>query len=84
MRDSKSVDFDRASPSTEDIIHATAGSPSALTGTATPGILTPRELTSATTPGTGLGGDGNGPGGYEAEVNPFGEFSSVTRDIGDW
>ncbi|EIW70149.1 hypothetical protein TREMEDRAFT_43766 [Tremella mesenterica DSM 1558] len=63
IRDSKSLDFER-SPILGDMIHAQAGSPSVRTGSATPGMLTPKELNS--------------------EVNPFGEFSSVTRDVGDW
>lgn len=62
----------------EDIIHAQAGSPSILTGASTPGMLTPKEIISPSSASEGA------PTGYDAEVNPFGEFSSVTRDIGDW
>lgn len=89
LRDSKSMDFERHSTSAEalgDLIHAQAGSPSVM-APGTPGMLTPRELVgegvSAGSGGQGSGG-GAGGGGLEAEVNPFGEFSSVTRDVGDW
>lgn len=53
-------------------------------------MLTPRELTSDLTPGASsvggasvMGGSGGAEGVYEREHNPFGEFSSVTRDFGD-
>lgn len=59
------------------MIHAQAGSPS-LFMPGTPGMLTPKELVGE--PGTA----GSGAGGLDAEKNPFGEFSSVTRDVGDW
>ena len=74
-RDSKSVDLERK----DDIIHAQAGSPSILGGASTPGMLTPKEIVSSALPN---GQDASN--GYDAEVNPFGEFSSVTRDVGDW
>ncbi|WVF71874.1 hypothetical protein IAT40_006684 [Kwoniella sp. CBS 6097] len=86
MRESKSVDFDRDD---EDIIHAQAGSPSVL-GNSTPGMLTPREITTSIaldTPSTaGVSpGPGTGQSGLrEMEKNPFEEFSSVTRHVGDW
>ncbi|KAK4686391.1 protein-serine/threonine kinase, partial [Tremellales sp. Uapishka_1] len=71
MRDSKSLDFEKRDDA--DIIHAIAGSASVVESS-TPGMLTPKELV-ASPPGEA---------GYEKEKNPFGEFSSVTRDIGDW
>ena len=74
LRDSKSVDLERR----DDIIHAQAGSPSILTGSSTPGMLTPKEIVSASVPNDDV------PAGYDAEINPLGEFSSVTRDVGDW
>lgn len=86
---------DPSSAALGDVIHALAGSPSVLSP-GTPGMLTPRELVSdagmcsaGLTPGLGsasggAGSSGGGAGGLEAEVNPFGEFSSVTRDVGDW
>lgn len=95
MRDSKSVDLER---NDEDIIHATAGSPSLFSGNGqmTPGMLTPKELThDALTPPEGgpraggrgrkgSAGNGNGTIVEDKEKNPFGDFNSVTRDIGDW
>ncbi|WVQ99027.1 hypothetical protein IAU59_006159 [Kwoniella sp. CBS 9459] len=89
MRESKSVDFDRDD---EDIIHAQAGSPSVF-GNSTPGMLTPKEITTTSmaldTPSTAGGGVSPGPatgqsGPREMEKNPFEEFSSVTRHVGDW
>jgi protein-serine/threonine kinase len=92
MRDSKSVDLER----NDDIIHASATS--ALNGSTTPGMLTPLELTQeGTSPDASMsawrtrsgsvpppvGGAGAQKVKEEEEVNPFGEFSSVTRDIGD-
>lgn len=51
------------------IIHATAGSPSVgIPGT--PGMLTPKEISEK--------------GEVEEKSNPFEEFSSVTRDVGDF
>lgn len=92
MRDSKSVDLER----NDDIIHATATSPSAFTqnGHMSPGMLTPKELTdsglaspevsrSRSRSGSAVKSAGSG-GGKADEKNPFGDFSSVTRDIGDW
>ncbi|KAJ9115299.1 hypothetical protein QFC20_001167 [Naganishia adeliensis] len=61
MRDSKSLDFDKHGMT---IIQAQAGSPSAA-DPATPGILTPKELTVE----------------GAAEPNPFHEFTSVTREF---
>ncbi|ADV19346.1 serine/threonine-protein kinase nrc-2, putative [Cryptococcus gattii WM276] len=93
LRESKSIDFDRDDLTT-DIIHAKAGSPS-IYGNATPGMLTPKELvqpTSSSSPSGPGGASGQSssampiPGsvrGYEKEKNPFGEFSSVTRDFGE-
>ena len=53
----------------KDMIHGMAGSPSAgIPGT--PGMPTPKEL--------------NGRGEMEEKGNPFEEFSSVTRDLGDF
>lgn len=43
-------------------------------------MLTPKEIISAAPPSE----HGETPTGYDAEINPFGEFSSVTRDVGDW
>jgi protein-serine/threonine kinase len=87
MRDSKSVDLER----NDDIIHATATSPSAFiaNGEMTPGILTPKELTDNLSPelptaGGGRSRSGSAKSTAREEVNPFGDFSSVTRDIGDW
>lgn len=91
MRDSKSVDLER----NDDIIHATATSPSAFSGNGsmTPGMLTPKELThEALTPpemptlasGRKTSPDAKGEAADKDENNPFGEFSSVTRDVGDW
>jgi protein-serine/threonine kinase len=63
------------------VIHAQAGSPS-VTNPGTPGMLTPKEL-QGTTPE--LPGVLPGPGAktaHDKEKNPFGEFSSVTRDVG--
>ncbi|CAD6580124.1 MAG: hypothetical protein TREMPRED_002671 [Tremellales sp. Tagirdzhanova-0007] len=73
LRDSKSVDLEVR----DDIIHAQAGSPSILAGSSTPGMLTPSEIISPRF-------SGDAPEGYDEEVNPFGDFSSVTRDVGDW
>lgn len=79
MRDSKSLDFDKhgmvcphfwsclniaAYSFIQTIIQAQAGSPSAA-DPATPGILTPKELTVE----------------GAAEPNPFHEFTSVTREF---
>jgi hypothetical protein len=51
------------------MIHGMAGSPTAgIPGT--PGMPTPKEL--------------NGRGEMEEKGNPFEEFSSVTRDLGDF
>ncbi|GHJ86107.1 hypothetical protein NliqN6_2509 [Naganishia liquefaciens] len=61
MRDSKSLDFDKHGTT---IIQGQAGSPSAA-DPATPGMLTPKELT--------LEG--------ATETNPFHEFTSVTREF---
>jgi len=84
-----------ANPSIADIIHAQAGSPSVFTGNLTPGMQTPKELVStpgASIPPSSAGSNGTGlanlpevPGGnpYDREPNPFGEFSSVTRDFGE-
>ncbi|KAK8869530.1 hypothetical protein IAR55_000096 [Kwoniella newhampshirensis] len=88
LRESKSVDFDR---NETDIIHAKAGSPSVM-GNSTPGMLTPREITQpsmpsdpSTTPSTSTSGKGGDErNAYDKEKNPFGEFNSVTRDVGDW
>lgn len=95
MRDSKSVDLER----NDDIIHATATSPSAFSanGSMTPGMLTPKELTHEPLtppelPSSAKSKKGSSPAGLgsrkeiedQEEVNPFGEFSSVTRDVGDW
>lgn len=80
MRDSRSVDFERdrdgpgAGAGDEDVIHATAGSPTVISGANTPGMLTPKELVVDVSPG----------GGGGVEHNPFGEFNSVTRDVGGW
>lgn len=53
----------------KDMIHGMAGSPTAgIPGT--PGMPTPKEL--------------NGRGEMEEKGNPFEEFSSVTRDLGDF
>ncbi|RSH93821.1 hypothetical protein EHS25_006469 [Saitozyma podzolica] len=81
IRDSKSVDFERGGDFDGDVIHAQAGSPS-VTNPGTPGMLTPKEL-QGTTPE--LPGVLPGPGAktaHDKEKNPFGEFSSVTRDVG--
>lgn len=92
MRDSKSVDLER----NDDIIHGTATSPSAFVqgGEMTPGILTPKELTESTlTPSdsgsgnrsrSGSAANTNAKNARKEEKNPFGDFSSVTRDIGEW
>ncbi|WRT67439.1 uncharacterized protein IL334_004410 [Kwoniella shivajii] len=84
MRESKSVDFDRDDV---DVIHAQAGSPSVF-GISTPGMLTPKEITTnAETPSssTSISTNGNVTGNSkDREKNPFEEFSSVTRHIGDW
>ena len=95
MRDSKSVDLERNDDT--DIIHATAGSPSAFSnGNMTPGMLTPKELThdASTPPEMPRSGgrkasasNGQGVGATiveDKEKNPFGDFNSVTRDVGDW
>ena len=95
LRESKSVDFTSEPVGTsprsgkpvgmEDIIHAMAGSPSAyIGGNSTPGMLTPKELTGQydATPSASTTGDHTS--GFENEPNPFNEFSSVTRDVGDW
>jgi hypothetical protein len=42
-------------------------------------MLTPKEIIAAPAMG-----EEEQPSGYDAELNPFGEFSSITRDIGDW
>lgn len=81
MRESRSVDFgsDLAIPmptgpnglrlDSRDMIHGMAGSPSAgIPGT--PGMPTPKEL--------------NGRGDMEEKGNPFEDFNSVTRDVGDF
>jgi len=90
MRDSKSVDLERK----DDIIHATAQFTS--NGSTTPGIQTPLEIIRDLTPelpsstrgrsgsATAASTAGLGRKKEVEEVNPFGEFSSVTRDIGDW
>jgi len=80
MRESKSVDFAREAPDA-DVIYALAGSPSIMAGASSPGMLTPRELTAGyeSSPTASLG-----VAGYEKEANPFGEFSSVTRDVRGW
>ena len=97
MRDSKSVDLER-NDDEADIIHATAGSPSVFgngNGQMTPGMLTPKELThDSLSPSEGPRGgrkgsasNGSGVGATIAEdkeKNPFGDFNSVTRDVGDW
>ncbi|WVQ76567.1 hypothetical protein IAR50_006238 [Cryptococcus sp. DSM 104548] len=130
LRESKSLDFDK-DDLTADIIHAQAGSPSAISGSNTPGMLTPKELQPTLPPAlpsssassqaggsTSLAGsvaslavdsDGSGSAGaglggekqpsasgslgkkcgpklspYDLEKNPFGEFSSVTRDFGGY
>jgi protein-serine/threonine kinase len=83
MRDSKSVDLERG----DDIIHATAV---LSTESLTPGIQTPMELTQGLSPspepqsGTGTGRGRSSSAPRKEEINPFGEFSSVTRDIGDY
>jgi protein-serine/threonine kinase len=83
MRDSKSVDLER----NDDIIHATAQFTS--DGSTTPGIQTPLELIRDLTPELPLSSSRSRSGSAAKkkeveEINPFGEFSSVTRDIGDW
>jgi protein-serine/threonine kinase len=82
MRDSKSVDLER----NDDIIHATAQFTS--DGSTTPGIQTPLELIRDLTPELPSSRSRSGSAAAKKkeveEVNPFGEFSSVTRDIGDW
>ncbi|WWC69159.1 uncharacterized protein I206_103095 [Kwoniella pini CBS 10737] len=87
LRESKSVDFDRDDV---DVIHAKAGNPSVF-GNSTPGMLTPKEITtSAETPSSSsISGSvtSNGNGGMNSkdkEKNPFEEFSSVTRHVGEW
>ncbi|WWD01074.1 hypothetical protein V866_008012 [Kwoniella sp. B9012] len=90
LRESKSVDFDRDDG---DVIHAKAGNPSVL-GNSTPGMLTPKEITiNAETPSSSISGggignntNGGGAGGNsrDKEKNPFEEFSSVTRHVGEW
>jgi protein-serine/threonine kinase len=79
LRDSKSVDFER---DPTDVIHAHAGSPS-LTQPGTPGMLTPKEL-QGTTPDIppGVEPEPSAGNGHDKEKNPFGEFNSVTRDVG--
>jgi hypothetical protein len=68
MRDSRSLDFEDGA-SGAGVIHAMAGSPSVgMPGT--PGMLTPKEI--------------SGTGGVEEKGNPFEEFNSVTRDVGDF
>ena len=51
-------------------------------------MLTPKELNTPLddgTPASSQGGHGHEGGRrYEDEPNPFGEFSSVTRDVGAW
>jgi len=85
LRDSKSLDLEKNTHShltgSDDIIHAQAGSPSVLMGPSTPGMQTPKELVGDTPASTAGGLPSGGP--YEREHNPFGEFSSVTRDVGD-
>ena len=87
LRDSKSLDLEKNAhaflAAGDDIIHAQAGSASVMMGPSTPGMQTPRELVGDTPSSTG-GGALPSEGPYEREHNPFGEFSSVTRDIGDW
>lgn len=92
MRDSKSVDLERKDDNDSDIIHATAQFTS--DGSTTPGIQTPLEIIRDLTPelpsstrgrsGSATAASGGGRKKEVEEVNPFGEFSSVTRDIGDW
>lgn len=56
-----------------------------VTGVTTPGMLTPKELTQSLSPDHEITSKSSGSSnGYDKEKNPFGEFSSVTRDIGDW
>ncbi|WVQ78437.1 hypothetical protein IAT38_000523 [Cryptococcus sp. DSM 104549] len=59
-------------PSTSEMPHSGSGANS-------------RSGSGATAAGPGSGG-GKSKGGtvYDKEKNPFGEFSSVTRDVGDW
>ncbi|WWC60801.1 uncharacterized protein I303_103377 [Kwoniella dejecticola CBS 10117] len=93
LRESKSVDFDRDEV---DVIHAKAGNPSVF-GNSTPGMLTPKEITtSAETPSSSISGSahsiananggnaGNTGNARDREKNPFEEFSSVTRHVGEW
>ena len=79
MRDSKSVDLERG----DDIIHASAV---LSTESLTPGIQTPMELTGGSpSPSTEpIGSRSRSASRGKEEVNPFGNFSSVTRDIGDY
>lgn len=81
MRDSKSVDLERG----DDIIHASAV---LSTESTTPGIQTPLELINGSpspdpSTSTSTSRSRSASRGKE-EVNPFGNFSSVTRDIGDY
>ncbi|WVW82750.1 hypothetical protein I302_104761 [Kwoniella bestiolae CBS 10118] len=83
MRESKSVDFDRDDA---DVIHAKAGNPSVF-GNSTPGMLTPKEITiHAETPSSSISGSTSATTGNarDKEKNPFEEFSSVTRHVGEW
>jgi len=78
MRDSKSVDLERG----DDIIHASAV---LSTESLTPGIQTPMELTGGSpSPEPTSSSRSRSASKGKEEVNPFGNFSSVTRDIGDY
>jgi protein-serine/threonine kinase len=78
MRDSKSVDLERG----DDIIHASAV---LSTESLTPGIQTPKELTGGLpSPEPTSGSRSRSASRGKEEVNPFGNFSSVTRDIGEY
>jgi protein-serine/threonine kinase len=77
MRDSKSVDLERG----DDIIHASAV---LSTESLTPGIQTPLELTGGLPSPESSSSRSRSASRGKEEVNPFGNFSSVTRDIGDY
>ena len=78
MRDSKSVDLERG----DDIIHASAV---LSTESLTPGIQTPMELTGGSpSPEPTSSSRSRSASKGKEEINPFGNFSSVTRDIGDY
>jgi len=80
MRDSKSVDLERG----DDIIHASAV---LSTESLTPGIQTPMELTGGSPSPSAEPSNGSrsrSASRGKEEVNPFGNFSSVTRDIGEY